>query len=615
MREIKWLTLATYGIFYVLLSAKLPDPFGILIAAGILWKFLSIHRSLSAPPRVLLLSFASLAVLYLFLSAPSTWHHPTWSAALLVISLLWLCDRPHPMQIMMVHLTFFALLVTLLLLPGQSFPLPLYFFLTCMIFASLMYQHIDQLSQVSLFPLLQAIARTAIPAAVILLPVYFFFPELRPTPQDASMSGLSFSLEPGRYASLAESQRIAFRAYFPNGWAPQDPSHFYWRMGVLEESFGMTWKRKPDESPWLHWAQITPAEGISYELLTEDRLGKNLPHLEAFQGTNLQRNDIELRWNPEVHLLQGEAALMRLVAGPSSRYKPKQTPTAEDDKIQTSARVHELATQLRTLSFEDKLQFMRRELARFEYTLRPGKLENEDTLDQFWFEKRAGYCEHFAASFASIMRLAGVPARIVIGFQGGSILEDQKFLLLRDRDAHAWTELWDGQNWVRVDPTTMVPGSYREPLASGWSLYLFSYVSYLTRSFQDWLTRVWPDSDGLNLIIFLSLGIILFALIRKLLKANPKRPPWDRELKALLKQGARLGCLRSPTEPLGTYFKRLAHNFPHLQESIDEFIPNLNLCLYGDQNLTPEAIKALRAQLSTLILALKETKDPSLHKQ
>ena len=95
----------------------------------------------------------------------------------------------------------------------------------------------------------------------------------------------------------------------------------------------------------------------------------------------------------------------------------------------------------------------------YTYTLEPDQY-GQHTADEFWFDRKAGFCEHMASAFAVLMRAAGVPERIVTGYQGGQLNAVDNFWVVRQSDAHAWTEVWlAGQGWVRVDPTASVmPG-------------------------------------------------------------------------------------------------------------------------------------------------------------
>jgi hypothetical protein len=93
---------------------------------------------------------------------------------------------------------------------------------------------------------------------------------------------------------------------------------------------------------------------------------------------------------------------------------------------------------------------------KFFYTLQPPKL-GRDSVDDFIFDTKKGFCEHYSSSFTFLMRAAGIPARVVTGYQGGEKNELGDYYVVRQYDAHAWSEVWlKGQGWVRIDPTAAV---------------------------------------------------------------------------------------------------------------------------------------------------------------
>ena len=117
---------------------------------------------------------------------------------------------------------------------------------------------------------------------------------------------------------------------------------------------------------------------------------------------------------------------------------------------------------------ETALHFFRKE--RFVYTLHPGTYSDANGLDEFLFERRQGFCEHYAAAFATLMRVAGISSRVVIGYHGGEFNALGNYVIVRQADAHAWCEVWiKDTGWLRVDPTDMIAP---ERLASGLASYL-----------------------------------------------------------------------------------------------------------------------------------------------
>ncbi len=164
-------------------------------------------------------------------------------------------------------------------------------------------------------------------------------------------------------------------------------------------------------------------------------------------------------------------------------------------------RARELALRLRAQS-RDALDFANKVLARFHdepyvYTLHPPRL-GADSVDDFLFETKRGFCEHYAGSFAFLMRAGGVPARIVTGYQGGEFNQIGNYLIVRQADAHAWTEIWlAGRSWVRVDPTSAVaPNRIEEGIGS--ALPANEALPLFLREPSPWLKQLQLSWDTLN---------------------------------------------------------------------------------------------------------------------
>jgi hypothetical protein len=183
----------------------------------------------------------------------------------------------------------------------------------------------------------------------------------------------------------------------------------------------------------------------------------------------------------------------------------------------------------------------------FYYTLSPPQLAG-DTIDNFLFESRRGFCEHYAASFTILMRAAGVPTRIVTGYQGGEINPVDDFLVIRQRDAHAWTEVWvKGQGWIRIDPTaavakhridqgmnTIMPLNMRSPLLlsnsrqlaelwqtlrnnwdaldNSWNQWILAYGPELQKEFLSKLGMPSPNWQQMVIWLSVSLSIVLLLI-------------------------------------------------------------------------------------------------------
>ncbi len=275
----------------------------------------------------------------------------------------------------------------------------------------------------------------------------------------AGISGLSDSMSPGSISELVLSSEIAFRAEF-NGGLPER-NQMYWRGPVLWDFDGRLWNRRASD-PNAATPQLRGGTLVDYRLILEPHQQRWIPALEnpggGVEGTKLSP-DLELIATGPVRKRTSFQLEARIDA--SNRFLP------DDQRIaglalpdELSERTRDLARRLKSRAATD-LGFANEVLAHFRenpfrYTLRPPLMPN-DMLDRFLFETQAGFCEHYSAAFVGLMRLGGVPARIVTGYLGGELNPHSNQWLVRQSDAHAWTEVWlEGRGWTRVDPTAAV---------------------------------------------------------------------------------------------------------------------------------------------------------------
>jgi protein-glutamine gamma-glutamyltransferase len=278
-------------------------------------------------------------------------------------------------------------------------------------------------------------------------------------PLRSSVAGFSDQLSPGSVTFLASSSDVAFRVEFPDGRIPP-PGAMYWRGLVMEQCNGLEWRvpRAPTSIP------PTSARGDAVrQVITIEPHGRRWmfaldwprePPLDAFlaPGNYLWSKQpiqkprrYEVRSFPEIpkkQLQERERKALLEVPLPISPAALALVQSWKAGKQDPRAVVN------------SALQFFRTQ--GFRYSLSPGDYTKDD-LDEFLFRRRLGFCEHYAASFATLMRLAGIPARVVTGYLGGEYNEIGQFFLVRQADAHAWCEVWLPQSgWKRVDPTSVV---------------------------------------------------------------------------------------------------------------------------------------------------------------
>jgi transglutaminase-like putative cysteine protease len=288
--------------------------------------------------------------------------------------------------------------------------------------------------------------------------------------------GMSDRLSPGSFASLALGDQIAFRADFPNG-TPPAMSAMYWRGGVLWRGEGLTWVLGPRLSEERRSGQLTgPSVRQRISLL---------PHGARWLFA-LDRPASEVRgaiYQPGGVLQSRRTITSQFRYEVISRPENRETTLPPDQRIEATRPPSIVSPRVRALVegwkkehheprelIEAALYFFRRE--HFIYTLNPGTYQDATALDAFLFERREGFCEHYAASFASLMRIAGIPSRVVIGFHGGEFNTLGRYVIVRQADAHAWCEVWlKDSGWQRIDPTDMIAP---ERIASGLASYLES---------------------------------------------------------------------------------------------------------------------------------------------
>ena len=286
-------------------------------------------------------------------------------------------------------------------------------------------------------------------------------------PKDAlaGTSGLDDEMSPGQISQLSLSSKAAFRVEF-DGDVP-DNTELYWRGPVLWFSDGVKWvgdKQKRDV------AQVNYAgQAFSYSVTMEATDKNWLYGLELASSVPAKSF-----FSHDLQIISGSVVRARKRFQLTS-YTDFTLPAASTDELQRALQLpqgyHDKTRALGESWRKDGLRgraVVTAALRMFNqqpyyYTLSPPLLL-EDSVDQFLFESRQGFCEHYAAAFVILMRSAGVPARVVTGYQGGEMNPVGDYMVVRQRDAHAWAEVWlEQQGWVRIDPTAAVaPERIRE---------------------------------------------------------------------------------------------------------------------------------------------------------
>ncbi len=302
----------------------------------------------------------------------------------------------------------------------------------------------------------------ALPLALV---VFLLFPRLQSPlwgiSTQGAVTGISEEMTLGNIGSLSRSNAIAFHVRFFD--PPPDPGQRYWRGPVLWNTDGERW------SPGVQPVRSLPAisgndSAIDYEMTLEPTGSYWLFGLDVVadrpSGTRLNGNFALVsnqRVNKRIsYLVSSDPDYRMLALSDYERRMALQLPPRISPRVRTL-----VAEWQATTDPAQPLQLVQEALAYyreqpFVYTLSPGVLQG-DAIDQFLFETRRGFCEHYAGSFALLMRLAGIPSRVVVGYQGGEKNPHAEHWVVRQSDAHAWTEVWLPQlGWWRIDPTAAV---------------------------------------------------------------------------------------------------------------------------------------------------------------
>ena len=277
-------------------------------------------------------------------------------------------------------------------------------------------------------------------------------------------TGLSGTMQPGSISNLVQSDEWVANITFSDGLKPQ-PRDLYWRAIIMSDFDGTRWQAMPDfaadSAPQL---RVPEGRGVRYQMIIRDQNGA-LPALDYPAGVLPQGLVRRLggtvraeRSREGLRRLDLQAALGDTLPHALNEAEYRRYTRLPEGNPQTRRLAETLAKQSPT-----ERAFIRNVLnhfsrRHFSYTLRPPTTAGRNSIDEFMFATRQGFCEHYAQSFAVIMRAAGLPARIVTGYQGAEYNPQGGFWQIRAKDAHAWTEVWlpSEQVWLRVDPTAAV---------------------------------------------------------------------------------------------------------------------------------------------------------------
>lgn len=672
---LMWVLLA---VFLAILPQSLRMPAWLTVTAivCILWRLLIFHGKLDYPGRGLRLLIVVLTLVFSASQIRSIGVSLDSAASLLALGFVFkLIEMRHKRDIyVVISLCFVMAMVAFLYSQSLLSTLYLCFAMTVVIGAMIALNRSPLLRDTrGTLRLACKIGAQALPLTLVL---FFVFPRIAPlwaVPLQTSSgtTGVTDEMSPGDISQLGRSSDLAFRVKF-QGTTPLLHENLYWRGLVLDDFDGETWRRTGSSSSFAVAAQFanfqlnwedrvrTRGEPLHYNVILEptqqpwifglhlaEPVAKNLFQSRNFElfnnGLISQRLSYDLRSYRDYET--------DLVLLGSARRRSLELPEG------SNPRSLEYARTLRASVNSDR-DYAYAVLANFQqnpffYTLSPPLLGTE-RIDDFLFTTRSGFCEHYASSFAFLMRAAGIPARVVVGYQGAEYNPFEDYMMVYQYNAHAWNEIWlEGEGWVRFDPTGAVSPERIElgveaALRDDPSFMESSLFSQFTRGSLGWINTLRLRLDAIEyewnrrvvnydedvqfrlfedllgevterrvLLLLVGLTSVVFALIAlTVIKSGPRRrrDPVNRLYRRVSDELARAGLGRHPGEGPLAFRDRVSAARPALAPLMDELTELYVALNYRVQSASSEQVREQARRLRRILVRLRVALSP-LRKQ
>ena len=640
-RRQAWWLLATALAACFPLVPQLPLWLSLAVGTAFCWRAALTWRQWHLPPRWLLVLLVIAGTAGVFLQYRTTLGRTPGVALLALFLALKLLElRAARDAVATALLCYFLVLGQFLF--TQTIPTALLACLTVLITTAALLAGSDDRPQPQ-----QQLRRAGLmlgQALPFMLLLFLLFPRVQGPlwgiPQDrfAAVSGLSDTMSPGSIAQLSQSDAVAFRVQFKGAVPPQ--SQLYWRGPVMPSFDGRSWRVTQTMGAYSDVPYAGLGAPVDYEVT-----------LEAHGKFWLFALELPATLPPESALTSDYQPIARLAVRNRMRYTQRAWPEAiagvdEAPAILRAAlalpkdgnpRMRAISAAWRAQHGDDGAAILAAAENFFSqqlliYTLNPPLL-GPDIVDEFLFGTKRGFCEHFAAAFVFALRAAGVPARVVAGYQGGEVNPVDGYLVVRQYDAHAWAEAWiAGRGWVRIDPTAIsaptrissnlaaaVPDGEELPflargdlawvrelrdrldaVTNGWNQWVLGYNPERQRDLLAGLGMNEPDWRSMTAVLSVLCGVVMLGLtawiLRNRMRVDPALAAWRRFTGRL----ARRGIAWQPWEGPLTFAQRAARQAPIHAESIGEITALYARLRYGP---APQASDLI--QLKAKIAAFK----------
>ncbi len=490
-------------------------------------------------------------------------------------------------------------------------------------------------------------AKIFMQAVPVMLILFFLFPRipgpLWSLPNDAhsGTTGINDEMSMGSISNLSQSDKIAFRVAFENKVINNKLS--YWRGPVLWHTDGKNWRSGSAVGDHNNVSYYRPTGApIHYTVTLEPHNQKWLYGLDlpaTAPDDTIINNDFQLITESKVQelLRYKMTSYSEYVTGPlttDEKQRALQLPTNRNSRAISLGRQWQQQLREPEAIVDHALKYFNQQP--FSYTLKPPLLGNHP-VDDFLFNTQQGFCEHYAASFTVLMRAAGIPTRIVTGYQGGDFNPVGGYLIVRQRDAHAWTEVWlDGKGWVRVDPTSAVAPervslgaesafadlfnrqstlqfdndflseNWRklrygwDTVNNGWNQWVIGYDSLKQSGLlaRFGIESIKQMAIAMAIAVTVALTLLLLLTIQR---SKTKRDAISLSYYRFCQKIAAIGIQRQPHEGPVDFAKRIIMLRPDLESQVAE-INDLYIALRYRPRHTPQQLKQLQRRVQRLKL-------------
>ena len=586
-------------------------PLWVLVVSFLsgIWGYFSVAGKLPRPGRLILVLMVAAVVLAIINSYGTLINRDACIGLLMIMLSFKVLEFKTDRDVMLFVFMGYFLVVTNFLF-SQSIAMAVYMMLVSLLLTSTLVMLNRQEPQIQPVHSLKLAGTLLLQSIPVMLVLFILFPRLPgpvwsiPADKTQSRTGISDRMSPGSISQLIKSDAVAFRVSFKE--KPPEKSSLYWRGPVLWNYDGKTWY--PGFTNHSHTPRIADFQGklTRYAITLEPNLmnwvfALDIP-VKVPANTRVNKNFSLISNTPVKKRTQFtiESAIQyRIDEVLTNQERRSALQLPNNINPATRQWVRQLRNTYRQPQQQIKQVLRYFNTQPFSYTLKPPLL-GRNAMDEFLFQTRKGFCEHYAGSFVYIMRLLNIPARVVLGYQGGEYNKQGNYLIIRQSDAHAWAEVWlDKRGWVRIDPTSAVAPERveqgidaalpqfgtmhrRSPLLKSllmswdalnykWHKWVLGYDASKQSGLLEKMginTRNW---QSLAISLFTGLGIILLIIIiwMNLKKIKYEKDQTLRIYSLFCQRLAKAGFSRQIHEGPRDYANRVTRQRPDLKDEIN----------------------------------------------